>query len=985
MKNTKILPISVLLTLLFATYFLWHQLPTSQAQPQSTQPTSMPERSTSIDLAPGLISGGLGRDTIIEADPPQLHAAAAQEETEIDKPLLLPPSSEQSRPIPQQALLVRQSVRQPSADDGTLVSYDLRRKEVYTRAYDLAPSPLPRSLLPASGSAVYRSSSLQSMSESEGQVPQDSQGFSTLRRVSDVSDYPWRAAVKVWVSHDELPEGEYYRCSGAMINPKYVITAGNCVYDYGTDNNGYGWATEVIVAPAYENDEAPFGTASTDTAIHTFQGWTNHGEHGWAIGFVELDRHVGVLSGWYGFGYNNDNTYFRNNTFQNPGYPDVGVYNGLYLYNWSGFFDEVETELLRHGTYLNDFGFVGSTIFTSQSSPNVLGLYSHITSDEKTGYSRLTSGKMDTISSEIDSTIPSTVDLIPLDVNVSPTTAIAGRRLSTFDYIVHNYSTQTWDGTVTLDVYISTNSIISSQDILLHTATASSDTGPIESKSWLAIDSSNPPELPSTLAPGTYWIGIVLRDAGNTANNASDSWDAAKLTVLAAGDTTTSTPTVTNTPARAETETPTSTALPAIPTSTPTSTSTATPLPAVTPTPGTTVTPRLPPTATASSTPTTAPTLVPTSTATPTDTVRPQPTASPTPTATPVVGTSSCSLSRDNNLEDCRSLYLPLANHVRPTATATATHQATPFWQQLGGENIVAAKLAVRQNRLYVADRRSVGAGGGLFYADLASCSAPLTFHRVTAIPAGVFDLAFRADGRGIAVLYDVGIYYTVDGGATWHPSSSNVVRPGSATVVNATFFVGSQDKGIYQSNDGGVTWINVKEENQVDLPNDINRVKGDSIDLDKLWIGAETGVYAYTVGTDRTPSHPVAGLSGESLKIWDVTFDTANTIYLATMDGIFKGNAVSSWERFGTLPAGTRFFSLELVGEQLYAGAQYRPEEDNPAGVWHRSLVGHDWEPATSDGWNQNSTVRDLFYDGTHCDGLLAATESGVWIYTVP
>jgi len=107
--------------------------------------------------------------------------------------------------------------------------------------------------------------------------------------------------------------------------------------------------------------------------------------------------------------------------------------------------------------------------------------------------------------------------------------------------------------------------------------------------------------------------------------------------------------------------------------------------------------------------------------------------------------------------------------------------------------------------------------------------------------------------------------------------------------------------------------------------------------------------------------------------QVWDFAFRTANEIYIATYDGVYRGMALAAGNPFGL--QGKNLSSLELRGDTLYAGVRAE-------GVWQRSINGGDWQPVVSAGWNSTSTVRDLFYDSSTCNGLLAATDDGVWIY---
>ena len=74
------------------------------------------------------------------------------------------------------------------------------------------------------------------------------------RRLSPTTEYPRRAMTKLFVT---FPSGARYVCSGALINAKYVLTAGHCIYAH-TEG---GVATQVEVVPALDGLYKPYGSA----------------------------------------------------------------------------------------------------------------------------------------------------------------------------------------------------------------------------------------------------------------------------------------------------------------------------------------------------------------------------------------------------------------------------------------------------------------------------------------------------------------------------------------------------------------------------------------------------------------------------------------------------------------------------------------------------------------------------------------------------
>ena len=346
--------------------------------------------------------------------------------------------------------------------------------------------------------------------------------FTDLSLVSNQEDYPWSVNVKLYM---QFASG-WYVGSGTLIDSMHVLTAGHCVYYNGS------WATEIIVAPAYENGASPYGTA-TSVELHSWTGWTSSANWDDDMGVIDLDRPVGALTGWHGYGYDNNWSFFSGNTFHNPGYPAASPYDGQLMYYWYGNFDESPAS-----------GTLSQVKFNKQSygGQSGSGAY-HIDLGNRYVYAELSNGtsswtrdvcitptKFGNIGDFIVADTPATFDLIPLDVNTAPPTAITGTQLSAMDYVVHNYSSATWSGTVTAKVYLSTNDNISTADTLIQTHYYAHSFSP---KSSLHVAVPTPPTIPAGTTAGNYWIGVILDISDNdTLNNDSDGQDASSLTLV---------------------------------------------------------------------------------------------------------------------------------------------------------------------------------------------------------------------------------------------------------------------------------------------------------------------------------------------------------------------------------------------------------------------------------------------------------------------
>lgn len=351
--------------------------------------------------------------------------------------------------------------------------------------------------------------------------------------------------------------------------------------------------------------------------------------------------------------------------------------------------------------------------------------------------------------------------------------------------------------------------------------------------------------------------------------------------------------------------------------------------------------------------------------ATPTPTATPTTVTTPTPTATH--GPSNVYLAMIVNLPP------PV---ITPTDTPTPTATATPLpvWRRVDNGGVNVAVLAATADDLFAGERRDTHHSGGLYSRQRAACAATPAFTRLVGVDSTVAGIAF-AGAQGVFSAYDLGLFFSQDSGHTWLPAADAVVHPGAVTASSTgLLYAGAQDGGVYQSNDGGNHWRFLEEW----TPRAINLLKFAG---ETLWIGTETGVWQLPPGA-AAPIEQSTGLpAGPGRQVWDLAFTNANTFYLATFQGVYQGDGVNPWQPWGL--QGRELYSLALAGDFLYAGA--RPSATDPAkvaGVWRRPLAGGDWEPvtATAAGWQESYIVRDLLYDSA-CQGLLAATDDGVWI----
>lgn len=342
--------------------------------------------------------------------------------------------------------------------------------------------------------------------------------MTNLTVVNNSTSYPWSAIVKLFVINGK---GESRACSGALVDAQWVLTAGHCIHD-----TTAGWAQRVRVVPAYAVGDKPFQYADS-VRLHSFSGWTDQADLNWDIGFVRLDEPIGALTGWYGFGYNTSNSFFTQERFTNPGYPGESPYDGQKMYTREGAFDNTSAEIVYHNN--RSYGGQGGAPSWRTLNKAVYAVTAFHTTQGGTGQTRMTAAKFNSLMGLIQAQTPSTVDLTPLTIQVGIATVKPGDELKQTSFLLHNYAATTWSGAVNIKVYLSTNDIISSSDLLLGVVRFQGQLAAKKS-AWVPVTGLT---IPSNLQSGAYWIGVQLDTAdANTSNNTTMTRRVASILVV---------------------------------------------------------------------------------------------------------------------------------------------------------------------------------------------------------------------------------------------------------------------------------------------------------------------------------------------------------------------------------------------------------------------------------------------------------------------
>ena len=164
-------------------------------------------------------------------------------------------------------------------------------------------------------------------------------GDADLSEVSDPTAYPYRAAVKLVTT---WPNGQVSWCSGTLIGPHHVLTAGHCVYN---DERG-GWA-EIEAIPGYHDGERPYASAFS-TNVTSYVGFVTDGSWDYDQAYIALDRNIGDHVGWLGYEAYDDAEQHVGLSLNLNAYPGSPIGDGKTMFHS---FDEVvaaDAYVIRH-------------------------------------------------------------------------------------------------------------------------------------------------------------------------------------------------------------------------------------------------------------------------------------------------------------------------------------------------------------------------------------------------------------------------------------------------------------------------------------------------------------------------------------------------------------------------------------------------------------------------------------------------------------
>jgi glutamyl endopeptidase len=134
-------------------------------------------------------------------------------------------------------------------------------------------------------------------------------GQDTRTQITATTTYPFRVIGRIAVG-----------CTGTLIGPRHVLTAGHCVYNISNDK----WYSNLDFSPGQNGNSQPYGTISWKKAI-TVTGWTQSHLRDYDYAMIVLNQDIGNSNGWLGYGWQNPMPAYNVNINGYPGDKPFGT------------------------------------------------------------------------------------------------------------------------------------------------------------------------------------------------------------------------------------------------------------------------------------------------------------------------------------------------------------------------------------------------------------------------------------------------------------------------------------------------------------------------------------------------------------------------------------------------------------------------------------------------------------------------------------
>lgn len=96
--------------------------------------------------------------------------------------------------------------------------------------------------------------------------------------------------------------GDSGECTGFLVDPNFLVTAGHCVNEGGHNGTRGRWYSGFVVTPAKNGGSNPYGSCKT-IKRYTTVAWADHSDSRFDYGGLKLDCNIGNQVGWFGYYY----------------------------------------------------------------------------------------------------------------------------------------------------------------------------------------------------------------------------------------------------------------------------------------------------------------------------------------------------------------------------------------------------------------------------------------------------------------------------------------------------------------------------------------------------------------------------------------------------------------------------------------------------------------------------------------------------------